>query len=200
MRRLYILSEERRAEDFFALKIRRLPLGANPQTWVPKASTLPLDHRNRYRPTQLHIDGNFYKICIMMHGSMKVKLISDLLTYLLTYSMEQSPSWEANQETLQLVKNFPAFIESESPSPYSQVPATCPYPELTPSGSQQPPPPTSWRFILILSSHLLPGLRNSFFPSGFPTNTLCTPLSSPIRATCPAHLICLDFTTCTILG
>jgi len=27
---------------FFALKIRRLRPGANPQTWVPKASTLPL--------------------------------------------------------------------------------------------------------------------------------------------------------------
>jgi hypothetical protein len=39
------------------------------------------------------------------------------------------------------------------------------------------PPPTSWRSILILSSHLRLGLPNSFFPSGFPTNTLCTPLS-----------------------
>src|SRR5215510_4829033 len=37
-------------------------------------------------------------------------------------------------------------------------------------------------------------------PSGFPTNTLCTPFSSPIRATCSAHLILLDLTTCTILG
>jgi hypothetical protein len=26
--------------------------------------------------------------------------------------MEQSPSWEANQWTLQLVKNFPAFMET----------------------------------------------------------------------------------------
>ena len=45
-------------------------------------------------------------------------------TGLLTYSMEQSPSWEANQSTLQLVKKFPAFMEPESPSPYPQVPAT----------------------------------------------------------------------------
>jgi hypothetical protein len=32
---------------FFALKILRLLPGANPRTWVPKASTLPLDHRSR---------------------------------------------------------------------------------------------------------------------------------------------------------
>jgi len=43
-------SEERRAEDFFALKIRRLRPGANPRTWTPKASTLPLDHRSRLTP------------------------------------------------------------------------------------------------------------------------------------------------------
>ena len=39
-RRLYFLSEGRRAEDFFARKIRRLRPGLNRRTWVPKASTL----------------------------------------------------------------------------------------------------------------------------------------------------------------
>jgi hypothetical protein len=45
-RRLYFPFEGRRAEDFFALKIRRLRPGANPRIWVPKASTLSLDHRS----------------------------------------------------------------------------------------------------------------------------------------------------------
>jgi len=58
-RSLYFPSEERRAEDFFALKIRRLRPGVNPRTWLPKASTLPLDHRSRLFSTY---------ICIMNHN------------------------------------------------------------------------------------------------------------------------------------
>ena len=47
-RRLYFISEGRRAEDFFSpWKIQRLRSDLNPRTWVPKASTLPLDHRSR---------------------------------------------------------------------------------------------------------------------------------------------------------
>jgi len=55
---------------FSPLKIRRLLPGLNPRTWVPKASTLPLDHRtNDYRPKHdLGFSAAYrcsvYKVCI----------------------------------------------------------------------------------------------------------------------------------------
>jgi len=52
----------------------------------------------------------------------------------------------------QLVKKFPHFMEPEGSLPQLQVSATCPYPD--PDKSSPCPHPTSWRSILILSSHL----------------------------------------------
>ena len=89
-------------------------------------------------------------------------------------------------------------MEPEGSFPQSQVPANCPFPG--PARIQSMPPhPTFWRSILMLS-HLRLGLPSDLFPSGFPTKTLYKTLPFPIRATCPAHLIFLDFITRTVLG
>ena len=88
---------------------------------------------------------------------------------------------------LQLVKKFPAFygtrwfITALTSLRHSSLSWARPIQSIYPH-------PTSWRSFIILSTHLCLGLSSGLFPSGFPTNTLYASLSSPIRATCPAHL------------
>jgi hypothetical protein len=72
-RRLCFPSEGRRAEEFFALKIRRLWTGANPRTWVPKASTLPLDHRSHTKHS-IHIIPVAGGLKHIVHGSNPVRI------------------------------------------------------------------------------------------------------------------------------
>ena len=112
--------------------------------------------------------------------------------------MVQRPSWEANwfaaSQIPRILRNLKVHYRAHKRRPPVSI-----------LGQPNPiqsiyPHPTSWRPILILSIHLCLGLPSGLLPSGFPTKTLYAHLSSPIRVTCPAHLILLDFIIRTILG
>ena len=120
-----------------------------------------------------------------------------LLIYLLTYLL--TPWSRVLLEKLtgsQLVKKFPALYGTRR-----FITAFTSARRLSLSRASliqsMPPHPTSLSSIVILSFHLRLDLPSGLFPSGFPTKILYTPLLSPMRATCPAHLIFLDFITRT---
>ena len=110
--------------------------------------------------------------------------------------MQHSPSWEANQFSAS--QEIPRILWN--PRVYSRI-HKCPppHPILSLLDLVHNPHHTPWRFILILFSHLCLGLPRGLFPLGFSTKTLCTSLLNHIRATCPAHLIILNFTKRKIL-
>ena len=98
-----------------------------------------------------------------------------LLTYLLTHSVEQSPSWEANrflasQEIPHILWNQKVHYRIHN----------CPPP--LPILSQLDPFQTPTSHFLKINVIVLPyahGLPSCLFPSGFPTKTLYTPHLSP---------------------
>ena len=115
--------------------------------------------------------------------------VTYLLIYLLTHLLTPWSRVLLEKPTgSQLVKKFPAlygtwrFITAFTSARHLLL-------SWANSIQSIPPNPTSWRSILILSSHLCLGLPSGLFPSGLSTKPLYTPLISPIRATCPAHLI-----------
>ena len=117
--------------------------------------------------------------------------------HLLTYSMVQSPSWEANwfaasQEIPHISRNPKVYYRTHKRPPPVSILGQ-PYP------------------VHIPTTHLLEIHPNIIHPSTlsspqwslslrFPHQDPIHPLSSPIRATCPTHLILLDFIARTILN
>ena len=131
-------------------------------------------------------------LCVAFHLYLN-SLFSLLIYYLLTYLL--TPWCRVLLEKLtglQLVKKFPVFhgtrrfITTRTSVRQLSLSWANPIQSIYPHS-------TSWRSILILSTHLRLGLLSGLLLSGFPSKTLYTLIFSPIRATCSAHLILLIY-------
>ena len=118
-------------------------------------------------------------------------------TYLLTYSMVQSPSWKANCFTAS--QEIPCI--SRNPKVHYR---THKRPLTVPILGQPNPVYIPKSHLLDIHPHIIhpstPRSPQWSLPLRFPYKDPNAPFFSPIRASCPAHLILLDFITHTIFG
>ena len=128
---------------------------------------------------------------IRLLGSKNVLSARNKLTYLLTYSKEQSPPWEANRFSAS--QEIPRVLWN--PKVHYRIHK---YPPPVPIFSQLEPVHTLTSHFLKIHLNIIllstPGSPKWFFPSGFPPKTLYTSLLSPTRATCPTHLPAIKHT------
>ena len=121
-----------------------------------------------------------------------LKINFNIITYLLTYFKQQSPSWEANRFSAS--REIPHTLWN--PKVHYHI-HKCP-PPVTILSQLDPviPHPTFWR-----SSHLRLGLPSGLLPSGLSTKTLylCT---SPLPHTCymPSSFHSSQFSHLKIIG
>ena len=108
-----------------------------------------------------------------------LEMLMQPLTYFLTYLLTPRCRFLLQKLTgLHLVNKFPAFHGTQR---FITALTSVRHLSLSWSNPIQSiyPHPTSWRSILILSTHLRLRLLIGFLPSGFPSKTLYTPSPHP---------------------
>jgi hypothetical protein len=152
---------------------------------VGKESLVPTEYKASVGPWHiLYVLKNGSSSCLCRQSKAGSSTPLPSHTYLLTYSMEQSPSSEAKmswatQEIPRILWNPKVHHRIHKSPP--------PVPILGQIDPVHAPPSNLSKIHFNIIPHLRLDVPSGLL-SGFPTEALYAPLLSPIRATCPAHL------------